>query len=306
MKISVVIVTYNRLEKLKNALNKYEQQEFKQENIIVVNNASTDGTKEFLEKWEKRDISKRFVINLEENLGGAGGFYIGMEKAVKLDTEWIWLSDDDAYPRKDALLNLNNYYESLSVKEKNRIVALAGIVYYLGGNLQPGHRRSLELSKFKLRFSIPKEEDYNKIAFPINIFSYVGTLIKKDALLKVGLDEKDYFIYSDDAEHSIRLNKVGKIYCVPNSIVDHDTTKQAHKVIGWGTYYETRNTLLLIKKHFPKRYFWIKYLKGYISNVVLSSKSKKQKMLYKAAYSDALHDIKGIHSLYKPGWDIQE
>ena len=50
MKFGVVLVTYNRLDKLKIALECYEKQKYLPKNIIVVNNASTDGTKEFLDK----------------------------------------------------------------------------------------------------------------------------------------------------------------------------------------------------------------------------------------------------------------
>ena len=51
MNFGVVLVTYNRLDKLKIALECYEKQSYLPKNIIVVNNASTDGTKEYLDEW---------------------------------------------------------------------------------------------------------------------------------------------------------------------------------------------------------------------------------------------------------------
>lgn len=70
MKIGVVIVTYNRLEKLKIALASYEKQTIKPQYILVVNNHSTDDTKEYLETWQKNlsPIDKK-VIHLEQNTG---------------------------------------------------------------------------------------------------------------------------------------------------------------------------------------------------------------------------------------------
>lgn len=82
--IGVVIVTYNRLNKLKRTLSSYSSQKLLPKYILVVNNASTDGTDAFLSEWKlqnnQHDIVAKYVINLSENRGGSGGFYIGQEK----------------------------------------------------------------------------------------------------------------------------------------------------------------------------------------------------------------------------------
>ena len=80
MTVDVVIVTYNRLEKLKKAIASYENQTRTFRNMIVVNNHSTDGTQEFLEAWkmEKAAFSK-YVISTDDYLGGSGGYYLGQK-----------------------------------------------------------------------------------------------------------------------------------------------------------------------------------------------------------------------------------
>lgn len=89
--VAVVIVTYNRLEKLKIALKSYENQIFLPNYLIVVNNCSTDGTKEYLDCWEKeKNTIRKIVINTNENLGGSGGFYIGQKASMKLNVDWIY------------------------------------------------------------------------------------------------------------------------------------------------------------------------------------------------------------------------
>ena len=80
MDIGVVLVTFNRLNCLTKALDKYEIQKKKPKYIIVVNNCSNDGTEAFLKEWknEKSEIEK-YVINLKENTGGSGGFcFLGL------------------------------------------------------------------------------------------------------------------------------------------------------------------------------------------------------------------------------------
>jgi len=88
--IHVVIVTYNRLDKLKHTLECYDRQTYPPQEIIVVDNHSSAKTAEYLEDWspQNSDISK-IVITTEHNLGGAGGFAIGMQEALKHGAEWI-------------------------------------------------------------------------------------------------------------------------------------------------------------------------------------------------------------------------
>ncbi len=77
MKIAVICVTFNRKELLKKLLSEYENQSECISEIIIINNNSNDGTKEYLN--EKYSQNTKFnIINLAENLGGSGGFYTGI------------------------------------------------------------------------------------------------------------------------------------------------------------------------------------------------------------------------------------
>ena len=303
MEIGVVLVTFNRIEKLKVALMHYDEQILKPKYIMIVDNCSTDGTKEFLETWKKESSEyEKEVITLDRNTGGAGGFYAGMEHAIEKNADWIWLSDDDAYPRKNAFDEISNYYEKLTQNEKDAIVSLCAAVYN-DGKVHVDHREHMQVTKFKCRMFPSTLEEYKKKAFELDVFSYVGVVIKKEALLRAGLDEKDYFIYCDDQEHSIRLRKFGKIICVPSSIVDHDTKPFNKNVLNWGRYYKRRNDLLMIKKNFPYRYFLLRFIRRYIGEVsIFSGYPKEYRKIHRAAFKDALLNKKGCHKIYKPGW----
>ena len=93
-KVLCVVVTYNRLQLLKECIDCLRTQTFKKFDVLVVNNDSTDGTKEWLS--EQTDIT---VIN-QKNLGGAGGFYTGTKWGYDNGYEWMWLMDDDGKPEK--------------------------------------------------------------------------------------------------------------------------------------------------------------------------------------------------------------
>ena len=115
MNIGAVIVTYNRLDKLKKCLAAYETQTYQPSKILVVNNASTDGTKEYLIQWEGDNTSpvQKYVLHMNENLGGAGGFAEGIRHMQDMEVDWIWIADDDAYPDEKCLEVIEQYYESL-------------------------------------------------------------------------------------------------------------------------------------------------------------------------------------------------
>src|SRR3954466_11680448 len=90
--VCAVVVTYNRRNLLARCLDHLERQSHPPDRILVVDNASTDGTAELL---AARDGIE--VMRMRENRGGAGGFERGLEHAYAGGYEWIWLLDDDTF-----------------------------------------------------------------------------------------------------------------------------------------------------------------------------------------------------------------
>lgn len=307
MQIGVVIVTYNRLEKLKIALASYEKQTLKPKYILVVNNNSTDGTKEYLEQWKnKKNGIEKYLVNLDKNTGGSGGFYEGLKNGLDIDSEWVWVADDDAYPKENAFEIAKDYIEN----HKNvNLSAICGTVLKSDGkSIDYSHRRNIYATVFN-RISQPysKKSDYNKDEFEINGFSYVGTMINKDKLKQTELTKKDYFIYYDDTEHSYRLSKLGKIIVIPQMQVIHDAPHtEMSEIVKWKLYYLVRNTLDFIKNNFDEKYFKEQCFEvpfKFKVAVFLFGKDKKYgyKMIDEAV-KDAKAEKTGLHEIYKPGW----
>lgn len=302
MDIGVVIVTYNRLEKLKITLDLFDKQTKKPTYIIVVNNNSTDGTRDFLEQWGNATNTgyKREIVNLDKNLGGSGGFYHGLAKAEKERAEWVWVSDDDAFPEKDALECTFRYLTNNEDKG-NKISAICGRVLNYG-NLDFWHRRNWVKGSVTTKQIISTEDDYAKNEFEINCFSYVGTIININKLKQAGLTEKDYFIWYDDTEHSMRLSKIGKIICVPSVTVHHDTGN-TNDGLSWKSYYGCRNYILTLKRHFPD-VFYTELIIMILKAILCPLKGKKllESKVRLCGIFDALRNKQGVHSIYKPGW----
>ena len=154
---------------------------------MVVDNHSTDGTREYLIEWEKgkSDIERK-VIGLEQNLGGSGGFYKGLQMALKKNVPWIWVSDDDAYLETDCLKKLVTYIQN---HDSGKIAALCGRVE-TSGKIDTWHRRRLEKKGGILLEKQVEEKEYEREYFALDLFSYVGCMIKKEVIQKAGLDRK--------------------------------------------------------------------------------------------------------------------
>ena len=151
MKIAIVLCTFNRIDCLRIALQKYEDQTVKPDFMVIVNNASTDGTKEYLDSWkEKTSFFKKVVIHNEQNLGGSGGFSRGVEEALKLDCDYMFLADDDAYAETKVLEELHKADTYLKKKQVN-VAALCTAIYN-GANRELSHRCIVKQGVFNVKF----------------------------------------------------------------------------------------------------------------------------------------------------------
>lgn len=308
MRFGVVLVTYNRLDKLKIALECYEKQTYQPKVLIVVDNASTDGTKEYLGEWSKKKSKfEKHVKFLNKNTGGSGGFHEGLKESLKLDLDYVWVSDDDAFPDINSFEIANEYLNKN--KDKN-ISAICGTVMNRG-KIDIVHRRRLKKVFGFLIQTFVSRKEYEKESFKLNLFTYVGTFINLEKMKEAGITEKDYFIYCDDTEHSYRMSLFGDIYCVPAIKIVHDGPLNNGKDgVNWKLYYGIRNSINFVKKDFSsiyyhtyKVYFRLKYY-GMIT-LLWPHKIEGYKLVNKAI-KDGKNGKLGLDSLYRPGWKINE
>lgn len=302
MNIGVVIVTYNRLEKLKTTLELFSNQTFLPAYVLVVNNASTDSTGNFLQEWRRTDDGfEKHIITNRYNTGGAGGFFTGLEAAVSKDASWIWLSDDDAFPERDTLQIASQFLDNYNGRV-SELSAICGQVINCD-KVDLAHRKNMRQRGLNVVEEFVPETEYQKDCFELNCFSYVGTIINKEKLAQVGFTNKDYFLWWDDTEHSLRLSKVGKILCVPKIRIHHDVFNGKGE-FTWKTYYGFRNMADLYKRHFPRicyDYFWFKLMcKTYIMDLL--GKDIEENKAIRCSLRDCKNGKFGIHEIYKPGW----
>lgn len=214
LNISVVLVTYNRLTLLKKCLDALNKSTYNIKHVIIIDNNSTDGTSEYLEKIKSK---KNIVQELNKNIGGAGGFYVGIKTfQEKTNDDLVWVMDDDTIPEKEALENF--------VKASNRI----GEFGFLAGNV-----RWIDQTPAIMNVPAVHNVGWNRTAeskddvlYPVLISaSFVSLLISRTAISAVGYPIKEFFIWGDDVEYTERISARFSSYFVSQSIAIHETTR---------------------------------------------------------------------------------
>lgn len=205
-KINAVIVTCNRCELLKRSLESLLNQTYELNKIIIINNASTDGTKCYLDSLNSEVLD---IIHKEINEGGAGGFYYGIKEAYDIGCDFVWIMDDDTISAPESLEKLIESYEILN----NRPVGfLASNVLYKDGNpcfmniCRPEYVWNEFIAEGIVR---------------ITHCSFVAMLIPIWVIKDVGFPIREYFIWGDDGEYSTRILQKYEGYLCGKSIVYH-------------------------------------------------------------------------------------
>ena len=169
-----------------------------------------------------------------------------------------------------------------------------------------GRVASVQRARFSKTFlgthEVPvREKEYRtKEYFEIDLYSFVGTFLRRDALLNAGLPRDDFFIYQDDYEHAIRMGKQGKIICVPEIVIHHKDNYMFDNTVSWRDYYATRNIVIMYQTHLDKKYLRLRILRRLL--VAYSSGNRMKIKVIKEAISDGKAGRTGLHPVYKPGW----
>ena len=300
--VAVIVVTHNRRQELLRCIQAILNQTMNCD-IIIVDNASIDGTKEALHEMGIINHPCVHYLYRSENTGGAGGFYQGLKWAINGRWQWFWLMDDDALPERDALeklliqaSNWKNIYGSTAVGADNGKIKLCF----------PARRSNQSGNEFiEYHESLANLEDVAWIPF-------LGFLIHRKLIENIGLPDKDFFILDDDVEYSVRAKKKGaKLKMVKSSIIYHPFQPSIPVKIlnwkiyyrsmpAWKVYYDVRNKILIARRHYPIL-LWTKTMPGIIFRAIfalLHEKKKRQQIhAYSIAIIDGLFGRKGKRSL---------
>lgn len=245
MKILTVVVTHNRSKLLERCIDSIKSQSDSTDDLLIINNGSTDNTEEMLHFKKVRFITQK-------NLGSAGGWHRGIQAGLDEGYDACWLMDDDGYPHKDALKNLKLDFHtdtacisSTVLKEDNKIEFVFPFPV-------------LTKDQLPKIFGIPRkiyrlEKLRNQSANHIYPFAHLfnGALISMQAVRQVGNVNVNFYLMGDEVDFFFRLRSFGKVVSSLNAFHFHpDVNKREFNI--YKIYFYVKNSIILNSLYFNR------------------------------------------------------
>jgi len=226
--VTVNILSFNRKDELRNTLTKVYEQDYKNIEVIVVDNSSSDGSPEMVDK----EFPKVQRIKLKKNIGIAGwneGFKVAKG-------EYVFVLDDDSYPmNKDIIIHSLKFFS-----EDNKLGVLGCKVI----NLNTG---SIQIEESKKHEAIS--------------FIGCGAFINTALFPKIGFFNEKLFLYGHENEFSMRVINTGYKIVITNQLIVLHAVSPKHRGIKKSVdhrrhYFFIRNTIITLFLHFdtPKAF----------------------------------------------------
>lgn len=244
--VAAVVVTYNRKQLLVHCLEAVLAQTRPVEHIFIVDNASTDGTPDFLRAQGYLDRPGVELIRLPRNAGGAGGFHAGTQRAVATGSTWLWLMDDDGRPELTCLEKLLEHADRYDVlgpaivdPDEPSVLNWIGRVTGPSGKLTGGgYVRTREQLERHARDGV----------FEGDAGFFNGVIFRRRAFEAVGAINAALFIRGDETDYYYRCRIAGlRIGTVVHSLLFHPRDALAFNELKY--YYAFRNRVYLHRKY---------------------------------------------------------
>ena len=246
-RVAAVVVTYNRRDLLLESLAAVLGQTRAPDKVIVVDNASEDGTAAAV----RGQFPSVHLAELRRNSGGAGGFAGGMALALADGADLIWLMDDDTVPEPGALNALLGARDRMAAQDRSGgpPALVASQVLWTDGREHP-------MNTPRRKPFAAKAERLAAAAVgcvPIRSASFVSVLVDAAECRRRGLPRADYFLWNDDFEFTTRLLRGNTGLLCPASVVVHKTKTFGSTDVDPGDrfFYEVRNKVWMFKDSAP-------------------------------------------------------
>lgn len=234
-----MVVTFNRRELVLRAVEAIQAQSRRPDTVIVIDNASADGTAAALrDRFPDVDL-----VVLSRNVGGAGGFAYGLARALAGGAELVWLMDDDSVAERDALAGLLAARDGYPGAPP---ALLASRVVWTDGRDHPMNTPRTRPLANRCRLDAAAVVGCT----PIRSASFVSVLVDADAVRVAGLPTADFFLWNDDFEFTARLLRHRDGLLCPASVVVHHTRAFGASDVDPGErfYYEVRNKVWTLRR----------------------------------------------------------
>ena len=241
-RVAAVVVTWNRRDLLMEALAAVTGQDPAPDQVIVIDNASTDGSAAAV----REQFPAVSLTELAENTGGAGGFACALALALARGADLVWLMDDDTVPEPGALAALVDAWRRAPAGTP---ALVASRVVWTDGRPHP-----MNTPREKPFVSAAERRAAESVGcLPIRSASFVSLLVDGAQCRRRGLPQADYFLWNDDFEFTTRMVRGSVGLLCPASVVVHKTKTFGSTDVDPGErfFYEVRNKVWMLRSGRP-------------------------------------------------------
>lgn len=292
--VYIILVNYNGINDTINCIDSLSKIKYDNYKILVVDNASRDGS---VKKIKDKNIE---LIELKENIGFAGGNNKGIEVALKENADYVLLLNNDTEVEPYFLNHL------VDRAEKDKSIGCVGgkiyyfdnknIIWFAGGKInrftgKTHHIGADEIDKGM--YDVPMEQDY---------ITGCMMLVRTSVFRKTGFMKDTYFLYYEETDWCVRMRNDGyKLIYEPNAVIYHkvsNSTKNINEVVK---YYYDRNSYWFIMNNYgleskifmfiyKRVILFLKFIKAYLN------KNDKMKNIIKKTYIDIINKEMGKYN----------
>lgn len=247
-RVAIVVLNWNGADIIDKCLDSLAKQTHRDYKIIVVDNGSTDNSKQVLAKYQEALKDKVQIIYNQKNSGFAGGVNIGINYAMNSNFDAVALFNNDAVADENWLSKL---LSTLNEQEEAGIVT--GLLLHEDGNTidSAGDWYSI----WGLAFPRSRDESTNSAPGSGYVFGATGgaSIYRMETLKEIGLFDEDFFAYYEDVDMSFRAQLRGwKVYYTKDAIAYHERGATSSKIWGFDKYQMFKNLPILLTKNVPK------------------------------------------------------
>lgn len=271
-KVIVLILSYNGKYLLKDSISSYLANDYPNFELVVIDNGSTDGTKE----WVAQNYPSVFVLRTDKNLGYSGGFNLGLDYAFnQKQVDYVLITNNDVKADSQVISELVKV-----AKTDTMIGFCTGKVFFYNS---PDTLQTVGKYEDPIRWNGEhignKEIDkgqYDKISeriFADDIF----TLVSRKLYLETSGYDTTFKFQAEEYDWQARAKKLGfKIFYTPLAKIWHKDSMTIGKRSAFKAYYDARNPMLVILKHKTadifRKYFWYHFKIGVVRSSMVSFK----------------------------------
>jgi GT2 family glycosyltransferase len=230
MTVCAVVVTFNRKALLRVCLNSLFAQTRPLDQIVIVDNASTDGTDTLL----REEFPHLEVLRLPENSGGSGGFHAGMKWALERSFDWVWVMDDDVRMRPDALETMLTYEPIADMIQPRKVINGEILIWEAVWDAN-----ACSAVTYSRETSFDNGRDWTSVSYGC----FEGALIRGSLIERAGLPDERYFVMGDDTVYGFVASQHGRVIYLRYIGVEKDLGPGT-RLSRMALYLQTRNRFL--------------------------------------------------------------